>query len=76
MDEFTDRDLVIAEVELPSEDVRPKIPRWLAPYVVREVTGDERRQWWERAVEVFPNYAEYQERTERVIPVLVAERVA
>jgi deazaflavin-dependent oxidoreductase (nitroreductase family) len=39
---------------------------------VREVTGDERAAWWERAVAVFPNYAEYQNRTERVIPVLVA----
>ncbi|MFM2078485.1 MAG: hypothetical protein RJA49_2375 [Actinomycetota bacterium] len=39
---------------------------------VREVAGDERAAWWERAVAVFPNYAEYQNRTERVIPVLVA----
>ena len=40
IDEFTDRDLVIAEVELPSADVVPEIPEWLAPYVVREVTGE------------------------------------
>jgi CHAD domain-containing protein/CYTH domain-containing protein len=40
VDEFTDRDLVLAEVELPSEDVNPKLPDWLAPYVVREVTGE------------------------------------
>jgi deazaflavin-dependent oxidoreductase (nitroreductase family) len=39
---------------------------------VREVTGAEREQWWERAVAAFPNYAEYQQRTERVIPVFVA----
>jgi deazaflavin-dependent oxidoreductase (nitroreductase family) len=39
---------------------------------VREVTGDERAAWWERAVAVFPTYSEYQERTERIIPVLVA----
>jgi deazaflavin-dependent oxidoreductase (nitroreductase family) len=39
---------------------------------VREVTGTEREQWWERAVAAFPNYAEYQQRTERVIPVFVA----
>jgi deazaflavin-dependent oxidoreductase (nitroreductase family) len=45
-----------------------------APFaaIVREVTGDERAAWWERAVAVFPNYAEYQQRTERVIPVLIA----
>lgn len=39
---------------------------------VREVTGEERRTWWERAVAVYPRYADYQERTERTIPVLVA----
>ena len=39
---------------------------------VREVHGDERAEWWERAVAVFSNYAEYQQRTERTIPVLVA----
>jgi F420H(2)-dependent quinone reductase len=39
---------------------------------VREVDGDERATWWERAVAAFPNYAEYQANTERRIPVLVA----
>lgn len=45
-----------------------------APFAVtvREVTGDERALWWERSVAVFPNYAEYQAKTDRVIPVLVA----
>ena len=42
------------------------------PVTVREVEGDERAAWWERAVAVFPTYAEYQARTERRIPVLVA----
>ena len=42
--------------------------------VVREVDGDERAAWWERAVAAFPPYAEYQEKTDRVIPVLVATR--
>ena len=42
--------------------------------VVREITGDERAAWWERAVAAFPPYASYQERTERVIPVFVASR--
>lgn len=40
VDEFTDRDLVLAEIELPSPDTEPEIPPWLSPYVVREVTGD------------------------------------
>lgn len=40
----------------------------------RLVTGDERAQWWERAVAAFPNYAEYQTKTEREIPVFVLER--
>ena len=39
---------------------------------VREVDGDERARWWDRAVAVYPSYAEYQERTDRTIPVLVA----
>jgi len=39
---------------------------------VREISGDERAQWWERAVAAYPPYAEYQERTDRTIPVLVA----
>ncbi len=41
---------------------------------VREVDGEEREQWWERAVAAYPPYAEYQEKTERRIPVLVATR--
>ena len=39
---------------------------------VREVSGDERDEWWDRAVEAFPPYAEYQTKTDREIPVLVA----
>jgi CHAD domain-containing protein/CYTH domain-containing protein len=40
LDEFTDRELVLAEIELPSADAVPEIPGWLAPFVVREVTGE------------------------------------
>jgi deazaflavin-dependent oxidoreductase (nitroreductase family) len=43
-------------------------------YVVREVFGGERDEWFQRGVSVFPTYAEYQARTERVIPVFVATR--
>jgi deazaflavin-dependent oxidoreductase (nitroreductase family) len=38
----------------------------------RLVTGEERATWWARAVAAFPNYAEYQTRTSREIPVFVA----
>ena len=41
--------------------------------VAREVTGDERAQWWERAVAAYPPYAEYQQKTSRQIPVFVLE---
>jgi F420H(2)-dependent quinone reductase len=41
---------------------------------VREVSGDERAGWWERAVAAYPPYADYQERTDREIPVFVAVR--
>ena len=44
--------------------------------VVREVTGDEKAIWWERAVAAYPPYAEYQTRTEREIPLLVATHKA
>ncbi|MEU2790981.1 nitroreductase family deazaflavin-dependent oxidoreductase [Streptomyces sp. NPDC007100] len=37
----------------------------------REVTGDEKAEWWERAVAAYPPYAEYQQKTDRVIPVFV-----
>lgn len=41
---------------------------------VRELDGDERATWWERAVQTFPPYAEYQERTQRRIPIFLATR--
>jgi F420H(2)-dependent quinone reductase len=44
------------------------------PVTVREVTGDERQSWWDRAVAAYPPYAEYQQKTNRQIPVLVATR--
>ncbi|HVM67132.1 MAG TPA: nitroreductase family deazaflavin-dependent oxidoreductase [Acidimicrobiales bacterium] len=44
------------------------------PVQVREVTGAERDAWWGRAVAAYPPYAEYQQRTERQIPVFVATR--
>src|SRR5580765_7619991 len=41
---------------------------------VKEVSGPERDAWWDRAVAAFPNYAEYQTKTKRTTPVLVASR--
>jgi len=41
---------------------------------VREIQGAERAAWWERAVAAYPPYAEYQERTDRQIPVFIATR--
>jgi len=43
---------------------------------VREIDGDERASWWERAVAAYPPYADYQERTDRVIPVFIASRAS
>ena len=44
-------------------------------YRVREVSGEEKTVWWERAVAAFPPYAEYQQKTDREIPLFVAEPV-
>jgi F420H(2)-dependent quinone reductase len=41
--------------------------------IARELTGDERAEWWERAVAAYPPYAEYQKKTSRRIPVFVLE---
>ncbi|MDQ2623594.1 MAG: nitroreductase family deazaflavin-dependent oxidoreductase [Actinomycetota bacterium] len=43
-------------------------------YLAHEATGAEREEWWARAVEAFPPYAGYQEKTERLIPVFVLTR--
>ena len=40
-------------------------------YLAREVTGAEKALWWERAVEAYPDYANYQAKTDRQIPVFV-----
>jgi deazaflavin-dependent oxidoreductase (nitroreductase family) len=40
-------------------------------YEAREVVGDEKAIWWERAVEAWPDYADYQRKTDREIPVFV-----
>ena len=49
IDDFTDRDLVLAECELPHPDTLVEIPVWLAPYLVREVTGEAEFTNWRLA---------------------------
>ncbi|MGW2397274.1 nitroreductase family deazaflavin-dependent oxidoreductase [Kitasatospora sp. NPDC001664] len=43
------------------------------PMTAREVTGEEKAEWWERAVAAYPTYAEYEKTAGRVIPVFVLE---
>jgi len=42
-------------------------------YTARELQGDEKAMWWERAVEAWPDYAKYRAKTDRQIPVFVLE---
>jgi deazaflavin-dependent oxidoreductase (nitroreductase family) len=44
-------------------------------YNAREVTGDEKAIWWKRAVAAYPDYANYQAKTKRQIPLFVLEPV-
>ncbi|HYN33920.1 MAG TPA: nitroreductase family deazaflavin-dependent oxidoreductase [Ilumatobacteraceae bacterium] len=45
-------------------------------YLTRVAEGDERQLWWDRSVAVFPTYADYQIKTERIIPVFVASPIS
>ena len=45
-------------------------------YEAREVFGDEKAAWWERAIEAWPDYADYQKKTDRQIPVFVLTPVS
>jgi F420H(2)-dependent quinone reductase len=47
----------------------------LKTYKARLADGHERAEWWERAVAAFPNYAQYQKKTDREIPVFLLEPV-
>jgi deazaflavin-dependent oxidoreductase (nitroreductase family) len=42
--------------------------------VARELSGAERDEWWTRAVAAYPDYADYQTKTDRIIPLFVLER--
>jgi deazaflavin-dependent oxidoreductase (nitroreductase family) len=55
----------------PEVDLQDGPQKW--DLVAREVHGEEKALWWERAVAAFPDYAEYQRKTTREIPVVVLE---
>ena len=63
-----------------SVDVKPAADVYIShgaephDYRTEIVTGDERQAWWDRGVEIYPPYAEYQDKTDREIPVFVARR--
>ena len=59
-----------------SPEVELQVKDEVFPARARTAEGDERARLWEKANEVWPHYAEYQERTEREIPVVVLERAA
>jgi deazaflavin-dependent oxidoreductase (nitroreductase family) len=44
------------------------------PMTAREISGEERDVWWERAVAAYPAYTDYQKNTDRLIPVFLLER--
>ena len=56
----------------PRVEVQDGADKW--EMTARELTGDERDVWWQRAVAEFPPYAEYQHKTSRLIPVFVLEQ--
>ncbi len=44
-------------------------------YTPRELEGEERALWWDRAVEAYPPYADYQVKTDRLIPIFLLSPV-
>lgn len=56
----------------PHVELRDGTEKW--DMTAREIDGDEKAVWWERAVAAYPDYADYQEKTDREIPVFVLER--
>lgn len=56
------------EMELQDGTVRKK-------YVARELSGDERAEWWDHAVATWSTYASYQKKTDRLIPLFLLEPV-
>ena len=59
---------IVAEPHVELQDGADK-----RDYTARELSGEEREQWWARACEAWPPYADYQLKTERLIPLFVLE---
>ena len=57
----------------PAVELQDGAEKW--DMTARELSGTERQEWWDRAVAAFPPYEEYQEKTDREIPVFVLERL-
>lgn len=62
---------IVAQPHVELHDVGVK-----GDFMAREVTGDEKALWWERSVAAYPDYADYQAKTEREIPVFVLEPIS
>ncbi|GGG05751.1 nitroreductase [Rhodococcoides trifolii] len=58
----------------PHVELRDGTEKW--DMVAREVTGDEKAVWWERSVAAYPDYADYQKKTDREIPVFVLSKAS
>ncbi|MGW0925840.1 nitroreductase family deazaflavin-dependent oxidoreductase [Streptomyces sp. NPDC002755] len=58
----------------PRAELQDGAHRW--DVQAREIHGEEKAEWWKRAVEAWPDYAEYQTKTDRQIPVFVLEPVS
>jgi deazaflavin-dependent oxidoreductase (nitroreductase family) len=56
----------------PHVELQDGTQKW--DMVAREITGEEKAEWWKRAVAAYPDYDVYQAATERVIPVFLLER--
>jgi F420H(2)-dependent quinone reductase len=56
----------------PHVEVQDGADKW--EMTARELAGEERDTWWRRAVAAYPPYAEYQTRTDRLIPVFILEK--
>ncbi len=56
----------------PEVDLQDKTEKHT--YRVRELSGDEREDWWAHAVATWPTYASYKKKTERLIPLFLLER--
>jgi deazaflavin-dependent oxidoreductase (nitroreductase family) len=59
---------IVAQPHVELQDLAVK-----RDYIAREITGEEKSAWWERAVVAYPPYADYQVKTSREIPVFVLE---